>query len=66
MFIRPPVQVLLEIASLYFAIPAPKTQPDNPLGAMLSSMLSGGAPGGAPQRRVLAPGLTGPTAPGLD
>ncbi|KAG6371745.1 hypothetical protein JVT61DRAFT_9095 [Boletus reticuloceps] len=51
---------LLEITTLYFA-PPPKTQPNNPLGAMLSSMLSGGAPGGAPQ-----PGSTGPTAPGLD
>jgi len=57
---------LLEIATLYFAIPPPKTQPDNPLGAMLSSMLGGGAPGSVPQRRVLTPGLTGPTAPGLD
>jgi len=57
---------LLEIATLYFALPPPKTQPNNPLGAMLSSMLSGGAPGGAPQRRVLTPGSTGPTAPGLD
>lgn len=60
------VQALLEIATLYFAIPPPKTQPDNPLGAMLSSMMGGGAPGSAPQRRVLTPGLTGPTAPGLD
>ncbi|KAF8552034.1 hypothetical protein OG21DRAFT_1466283 [Imleria badia] len=57
---------LFEIATLYFAIPPPKTQPDNPLGAMFSSMLGGGAPGSAPQRRVLTPGLTGPTAPGLD
>ncbi|KAF8442267.1 hypothetical protein L210DRAFT_3202571 [Boletus edulis BED1] len=58
---------LLDIATLYFALPPPKTQlNNNPLGAMLSSMLSGGAPGSAPQRRVLTPGLTGPMAPGLD
>ncbi|KAG1794511.1 hypothetical protein EV424DRAFT_1530264 [Suillus variegatus] len=30
---------LQEIAMLYFAIPPPRTQPDNPLGAMISSML---------------------------
>ncbi|KAG1793167.1 uncharacterized protein HD556DRAFT_1238346 [Suillus plorans] len=30
---------LQEIATLYFAIPPPRTQPDNPLGAMISSML---------------------------
>ncbi|KAH0833357.1 hypothetical protein J3R83DRAFT_12458 [Lanmaoa asiatica] len=57
---------LIEITTLYFAIPPPKTQPDNPLGAMLSSMLGGGAPGGVPQRRVLTPGLAGPTVPSLD
>ncbi|KAG1806948.1 hypothetical protein EV424DRAFT_1558581 [Suillus variegatus] len=30
---------LQEIATLYFATPPPRTQPDNPLGAMISSML---------------------------
>ncbi|KAF8840215.1 hypothetical protein BDN67DRAFT_930847 [Paxillus ammoniavirescens] len=58
--------VLIDIATLYFAIPPPRTQPDNPLGAMLSSMLGGGAPGGVPQRRVLTPGLISPPTPGLD
>ncbi|KAF9223330.1 cytoplasmic protein [Gyrodon lividus] len=58
--------VLGEIATLYFAVPPPRNQPDNPLGAMLSSMLGGGAPGGGPQRRVLTPGLTRPSTPGLD
>ncbi|KIJ62848.1 hypothetical protein HYDPIDRAFT_29995 [Hydnomerulius pinastri MD-312] len=59
---------LHEIATLYFAIPPPKTQPDNPFGAMLSSMLGGGAPGGGgpPQRRVLTPGPSGPATLGLD
>lgn len=56
---------LQEISTLYFAIPPPRTQPDNPLGAMLSSML-GGAPAGTPQHRVLSPGLSGPAALGLD
>ncbi|KAL4062889.1 hypothetical protein V8B97DRAFT_1637812 [Scleroderma yunnanense] len=57
--------VLQEISTLYFAIPPPRTQPDNPFGAMLSSML-GGAPGSPPQRRVLSPGLSGPATLGLD
>ncbi|KAF9238536.1 hypothetical protein BU15DRAFT_47568 [Melanogaster broomeanus] len=58
--------VLTEIAVLYFAMPPPKTQPDNPLGAMLSSMLGGGAPGGGPQRRMLSPGLAGSSTLELD
>ncbi|KAG2031248.1 hypothetical protein BDR03DRAFT_936417 [Suillus americanus] len=58
---------LQEIATLYFAIPPPRTQPDNPLGAMISSMLGGGVPGGgAPPRRMLSPAVSGPSAPGLD
>ncbi|KAH7928121.1 hypothetical protein BV22DRAFT_1031119 [Leucogyrophana mollusca] len=58
---------LQEIATLYFAIPPPRTQPENPLGAMLSSMLGGGMPGGAaPQRRMLSPAPSGPSTPGLD
>ncbi|KAG6337114.1 hypothetical protein ID866_1988 [Astraeus odoratus] len=57
---------LQDIATLYFAIPPPRGQPDNPFGAMLSSML-GGAPAGGPQRpRVLSPGLGRPSTPGLD
>lgn len=56
---------LQAIATLYFAIPPPRTQPDNPFGAMLSSML-GGAPTGAPERRVLSPGLNRPQTLGLD
>ncbi|KAJ8588879.1 hypothetical protein M405DRAFT_818926 [Rhizopogon salebrosus TDB-379] len=60
--------VLQEIATLYFAIPPPRTQPDNPFGAMISSMLGGGAPGGGPPtRRLLSPsGSGGPSAPALD
>jgi hypothetical protein len=63
---RPEVrQALIEIAQLYFAIPPPRNQPANPLGAMLSSFL-GGAPGaGAPARRVLSPTAAGP-GPALD
>ncbi|KAG1738442.1 uncharacterized protein EDB91DRAFT_1138917 [Suillus paluster] len=58
---------LQEIATLYFAIPPPRTQPDNPFGAMLSSMLGGGMPGGgAPQRRMLSPAGSGPGTLGLD
>lgn len=56
---------LQAIATLYFAIPPPRTQPDNPFGAMLSSML-GGAPTGVPERRVLSPGLSKPQTLGLD
>ncbi|KAH7884780.1 hypothetical protein F5I97DRAFT_1892062 [Phlebopus sp. FC_14] len=55
---------LQEIATLYFAFTPPRTQPDNPFGAVLSSMLGGGASGhGTPQRRVLSPA---PIGPGLD
>ncbi|KAG1787102.1 uncharacterized protein HD556DRAFT_1504040 [Suillus plorans] len=58
---------LQEIAMLYFAIPPPRTQPDNPLGAMISSMLGSGMPGGgAPPRRMLSPAVSGLSAPGLD
>jgi len=58
---------LNEIAQLYFGIAAPRSQSDNPLGAMLSSMLGGGPPGGgAPQRRMLAPVRGRLDAPGLD
>lgn len=53
-------QALNELATLYFAIPAPRNQAANPLGDMLSSLFGG--PGqGAPTRRVLSP-----AAPGLD
>ncbi|EGN99181.1 hypothetical protein SERLA73DRAFT_182055 [Serpula lacrymans var. lacrymans S7.3] len=60
---------LNEIGQLYFAIPPPRTQPANPFGNMLSSMLGGGMPGGGggpPPRRVLSPAPKGPSTPGLD
>ncbi|TFK45376.1 hypothetical protein OE88DRAFT_1715404 [Heliocybe sulcata] len=55
---------LHDIATLYFAIPPPRTQAANPLGDVMASLF-GGAPGGGQQsvRRVLSPG-TG--AAGLD
>lgn len=55
-------KVLNEIATLYFAIPPPRTQATNPFGDMLSSLFGGAAPG-QPVRHVLQP--TGAT-PGLD
>jgi len=47
-------QVLNEIATLYFAIPAPRTQANNPFGDMLSTLFGGGAPGQS-ARRMLQP-----------
>ena len=50
-------QTLIELAELYFAMPPPRAQQQNPLGDMISAMFGGGgAPGGAaPARRTLAP-----------
>ncbi|KAJ3562848.1 hypothetical protein NP233_g9321 [Leucocoprinus birnbaumii] len=56
-------RVLNEVATLYFAIPPPRTQAANPLGDMMSSLFGGGAPGGQPARRVLQPASS---TPGLD
>jgi len=47
-------QVLNEIATLYFAIPPPRTQANNPFGDMLSTLFGGGASGQS-ARRVLQP-----------
>jgi len=58
-------QALQEIATLYFAIPPPQTQPVNPLGQMLSSMF-GTPEGSAPKRRVLMPTGTSSNGPELD
>jgi hypothetical protein len=58
-------KVLTELATLYFAIPPPRTQAANPLGDMLSSMF-GGAPASQPARRVLAPSNASARSPGLD
>ena len=57
-------QVLNEIATLYFAIPSPRTQATNPFGDMLSSLFGGAAPGQL-VRHVLQPTGATPT-PGLD
>ncbi|GLB44828.1 putative protein of unknown function (DUF410) [Lyophyllum shimeji] len=54
---------LNEVGTLYFAIPAPRTQAANPLGEMLSSLL-GGPAAAAPVRRMLSP--AGGGSPGLD
>ncbi|KAI5122518.1 hypothetical protein M0805_005246 [Coniferiporia weirii] len=53
---------LNEIATLFFAIPQPRSQAANPLGDMMSSLF-GGAPSGGTAPRVLTPG---PSAAGLD
>jgi hypothetical protein len=56
--------MLNEVATLYFAIPPPRTQAANPFGGMLSSLF--GAPGSTqPERRILQPASTG-ASPGLD
>ncbi|KAI0050506.1 cytoplasmic protein [Auriscalpium vulgare] len=56
---QPEVRVVLnELATLYFAIPPPRTQNANPLGDIMSSLF-GGSPGdGAapPPRRSITPG----------
>ncbi|KAK7461880.1 hypothetical protein VKT23_008314 [Stygiomarasmius scandens] len=49
-------KALQDIATLYFAIPPPRSQPTNPFGDMMSSLFGGGAAGGAAPRRVLSPG----------
>lgn len=55
-----------DIATLYFAIPPPRTQAGNPLGDMMSSLF-GGPPSGQPVKRVLAPATgAGAGAVGLD
>ncbi|KAF7773509.1 hypothetical protein Agabi119p4_5676 [Agaricus bisporus var. burnettii] len=57
-------KALNEVATLYFAIPPPRTQAANPLGGMLSSLF--GAPGAAqPERRILQP-ASASASPGLD
>lgn len=66
-FIGVPVlsQTLNEIATLYFAIPPPRTQAGNPFGDMMSSLFGGPAQS-QPSRRMLAPGQAASTSPGLD
>ncbi|KAF8903692.1 hypothetical protein CPB84DRAFT_1706731 [Gymnopilus junonius] len=54
---------LNEIATLYFAIPPPRSQAANPLGDMMSSLF-GGPSQSQPTRRVLPP--PNASAPGLD
>ncbi|KAF5367141.1 hypothetical protein D9758_003874 [Tetrapyrgos nigripes] len=50
-------KTLQDVATLYFAIPPPRTQAASPFGDMMSSLFGGGpAAGGQPARRVLAPG----------
>ncbi|EIM88335.1 cytoplasmic protein [Stereum hirsutum FP-91666 SS1] len=51
-------QALNEIATVYFAIPPPRTQQANPFGDIMSSLF-GGPPSGvasAPTRRAITPG----------
>lgn len=56
-------QVLLEIGTLYFALPQPRGQPANPFGDMISSLFGGGG-SGTSGPRVLTPGNA--TSHGLD
>ncbi|KAF5327502.1 hypothetical protein D9619_004982 [Psilocybe cf. subviscida] len=56
---------LHEIATLYFAIPPPRSAAANPFGDMMSSLFGGPAPS-QPKRRVLPPASGGTSAPGLD
>jgi golgi to ER traffic protein 4 len=59
-------QVLQDLATLYFAIPPPRSQPANPFGDMMSSLFGGAPGGGQPARRVLAPASAGSGSAGLD
>ncbi|KAH9481875.1 Golgi to ER traffic protein 4 [Psilocybe cubensis] len=54
---------LNEIATLYFAIPPPRSQAGNPFGEMMSSLF-GGPSQSQPTRRTLTPANT--SSPGLD
>lgn len=63
------LQVLTELATLYFALPPPRSQAANPLGNMLSSMFGGPMQAQSAPRRVLQPatGAQGAiTSGGLD
>jgi hypothetical protein len=57
------IQVLNEIATLYFAIPPPRTQAVNPFGDMFSSLFGGAASGQQPRRLQPAGAASNP---GLD
>lgn len=52
---------LNEIATIYFAMPPPRTQQANPFGDMLSSLFGGPAGSGdtASTRRAITPGVAG-------
>lgn len=57
------IKALNELATLYFAIPPPRSQAANPFGDMLSNLF-GGPTQAQPTRRVLSPASS--ASPGLD